>query len=44
MPRPSQCPACGCFEFCLFPQEEDCAERVEYELIKRNRGDDDSTS
>ena len=25
--RPSQCPECGCFQFCLFPGATYCAER-----------------
>lgn len=29
MPRPSQCPECGCYEACLYPDATHCAEREE---------------
>lgn len=29
MSRPSQCPACWCFEVCTYPEHPACAERTE---------------
>jgi hypothetical protein len=29
MPRPSQCQECGMFEHCLFPQAQNCPERID---------------
>lgn len=29
MPRPSQCPVCYCFEACVYPGAEGCAEDAE---------------
>ena len=37
MARPSQCPACGCFEACLFPETPRCAERIETERFAEAR-------
>jgi hypothetical protein len=43
MARPSQCEACGCFEACLFPDAERCAEReakLQADFQRRKTGAD----
>lgn len=30
MARASQCPACRCYEVCLYPKEWNCAEATEF--------------
>ena len=35
MPRPSQCPVCGCFSTCLNPSAAQCAERTAIHVDER---------